>query len=252
MGKIKKLNSIKRKAVFLMAITAIFFYFTAVLCPINPAAGETVQANTVKSEEAASGEEKESTEGSDLREEAEDDMGFTEYTADDFGPQAQDESYGWTVFKLLFILGLMGAGFFYFFRFVSRQTGIRTLGRDVVNVLSVVPIGQNKYLQVIDLDGRVLVLGVTDSNINLITEVTSKNEIDRLRLLSSKSSEFDKPGFQDQVVGFVSGMINKIGDKGKSGARTVNPDPQQYSEDYLYYLKSQKNRLKKMNGQKDD
>ena len=72
------------------------------------------------------------------------------------------------------MIGLLVGGFYYFFRFVTRKVGIQMLGRDVVQVLSVVPIGQNKYLQVVDLAGRVLVLGVTDSNINFITEITGE------------------------------------------------------------------------------
>ena len=33
-----------------------------------------------------------------------------------------------------------------------------------------------------------MVIGVSDSNINLITEIQDKDEIDRIRLLSSKST----------------------------------------------------------------
>ena len=131
---------------------------------------------------------------------------------------------------------------------MTKKVGIQMLGRDAVQVLSVVPIGQNKYLQVVDLAGRVLVLGVTDSNINFITEIVGKDEIDRIRVMSSRPVARDAAPFQE----FLAKQLGKI--IGKKGA-DVEPEMREPREarpfgdtDRLDYLKRQRERLKRING----
>lgn len=170
-----------------------------------------------------------------------------EYKESDFKPKGQEESYGWMVFKTLLILGLLVAGFYYFFRFVTKKAGIQVLGQEVIQVVSVVPIGQNKYLQVVDLAGKMLVLGVTDNNINVVSEITDKDEIDRIRLLSSKSKAADKETFQGYITKNISKMIEKVTEKKKEKEEVRYTDPGESGVD-LSYLKKQRNRLKKMNG----
>lgn len=159
--------------------------------------------------------------------------------------QSEPESYGWLIFKTIFVIGLLVGGFYYFFRFVTRKVGIQMLGRDVVQVLSVVPIGQNKYLQVVDLAGRVLVLGVTDSNINFITEIQEKDEIDRIRLMSTRPVAHEAAPFQE----FLAKQLGKIIGKKDAGAVVEAHEPRPFGDtDRLDYLKRQRERLRKING----
>jgi flagellar protein FliO/FliZ len=258
----KKYNFSRLTAVISQA--AIFFSLISVLCLIEADARPQKSAPAVKtSAEAAAPEEKpaespESGTGEAVKETAKEgaaaksraDEPLAEYSAEDFGPKVEEESYAWTIFKLLFVLGLMGGGFYYFFRFVTKKAGISILGQDVANVLSIVPVGQNKYLQVIDIAGRVLVLGVSDAGINLITEITAKDEIDRIRLLSSKSPEPDRPVFNDYLVNIISGIAGRISSLKKSRGKSINRDNNE--TDNLDYLTRQRDRLKKINGNRDE
>jgi flagellar biogenesis protein FliO len=241
---------------------AIFFLLISALCPIEgsakPAKNKAAAEARVQNEKAAAAESETAADAAEpVKSEVQaapkkEEAPLKEFTADDFGPKTGEESYGWTIFKLLFILGLMGGGFYYFFRFVTKRAGMNVLGRDVVNILSIVPVGQNKFIQVVDLADRVLVLGVTDANINLITEITSRDEIDRLRLLSSKSPDEAPQNFNDYLSEFVSGVVNKISSLKKGRAGRTPPAEYEKNEDYLDYLKDQKGRLKKMNGHRDE
>jgi flagellar protein FliO/FliZ len=151
------------------------------------------------------------------------------------------------MFKTLFILGLLGGAFYYIFRFLSKKAGIQFLGGDVVTVLSVVPIGQNRYLQIIDLAGRVLVLGISDSSINLITEITDRDEIDRIRIKSQTRVPARQGGFQEYLtrgIGRIVDLVNERRGRGRAD-RSVEGFGQGVDLDYLH---RQRNRLKKMNG----
>ncbi len=112
-------------------------------------------------------------------------------------PQIEEESYVWLIFKTIFVIGILIGGFYFFFKFITEKVGIAAVGQEVITILSVVPLGQNKFLQVVDIAGKVYVLGVSDNNINLITEIKDKDDVDRIRLLSSKSTPVKPGGFQD-------------------------------------------------------
>jgi len=68
--------------------------------------------------------------------------GVTEkdYDEEDFKPRVEEESYAWMVFKTIIILGAIVGMFYYFFKFVTKKAGIQVQGRDVLKILSIVPI----------------------------------------------------------------------------------------------------------------
>ncbi|MDN5278470.1 MAG: flagellar protein FliO/FliZ [Clostridiales bacterium] len=49
-------------------------------------------------------------------------------------------------------------------------------------VIGVLPLDNKRIIYLVDVVGRILILGVTDSNINLLCEITDKDTIDSLRL----------------------------------------------------------------------
>jgi flagellar protein FliO/FliZ len=171
-------------------------------------------------------------------------------------PKADEPSMGWMFFKTVLILGIFGAGFYFFFKYVKKKTGMGSVGYGAAQVLSVVPIGQNKFLQIVDIGGRLLILGVTDSAITLIADIRERDEIDRLRLMSSKTQTAPHYGFQDFVSEHVGSLVDFIGRK-RGGAKQKKSEKEFFHEEYvdeerLEYLKTQRERLRRMNGNKDD
>jgi flagellar protein FliO/FliZ len=49
-------------------------------------------------------------------------------------------------------------------------------------VIGIIPLDNRRFIYMVDVVGRILVLGVTEQNINLLCEVTDKDTIDSLRL----------------------------------------------------------------------
>ncbi len=166
-------------------------------------------------------------------------------------PTVEEESYAWTIIKTLIVIGMLVGGFYYFFRFVTRRAGIQLPGSAGVQTLLVSPMGTNKFLQVVDLAGRVLVLGVTDNSINLIMEIKEKDEVDRIRLMATKSSPAQPGGFQEFLTTQLGKIINKTMPSSRQRSRFAagNDDSQ---ADRIDYIVRQRERLKKLNGMNDE
>ncbi len=175
--------------------------------------------------------------------------GFAE---DDFRPKVEEESYGWLMLKTLLVLGLLAVGFYMFFRFIQQKSGIQLSGQNVVQVLSVVPLGPGKTLHVVDMAGKVFLLGASENNISLLTEIKDKDEIDRIRLLSSRTAPVAGKGFQEFLTEQVGKAVSFINQKREGKGRVYKMEEVSGEDLDVSYLNSQKNRLKKMNGSNED
>ncbi len=182
------------------------------------------------------------------------------FTEEDFKPKASEDSYVWDIFKLLVVLGIMVGGFYYFFRYVTRKTGLNVHGEDVIQTLAMVPVGQNKYIQVVDLAGRILVLGITDGGISLITEVTGREQIDRIHVMSSRTKPAPGPaaGFQDYLKEQLGRQVIRFAERFEKKSGPVPEEKQESSdsavsgEKEMNFLKQQKSRLKDLGRYKNE
>jgi flagellar protein FliO/FliZ len=246
--------------------TAIIFSLTAVLCPLEAARSKKGEA---KARQAAQSETKQEKGDGGKKEALEqapendktvkgDEKGETEgiptkeYKDEDFKPPVEEESFLWMFVKMILVLGVLGAGFYYFYRFVSKKSGVSLFGGDAIRVLSVVPLGQNKFLNVVDLAGKVVVVGVSDNNINLITEITEKDQIDRIRILSTRTppSAAGGGGFQDNILRQIGRILTKVQGLKHRDGRFKSSGIDHPSD--VEYLRQQKTRLKNLNGVDDE
>jgi flagellar biogenesis protein FliO len=251
----KNLSAIMREFKSI-GIILIIFSLSSVLCPIPISARNSrdpgIKSKTekrVNENKTDKGEEKEKSaklnavrDQTSKQEDSKDKNGDL-YTFEK--PSVEEESYAWLIIKTIIVLGALIGGFYYFFRFVTRKAGIQVLGRDVVQVLSIVPLGQNKFLQVVELAGRVLVLGVSENSITLITEVKDRDEIDRIRLQSSKSTPIQPGGFQEYISRHFGRFLKR--DRGKRMVRGEGKVSGNIDMDRMDYLRRQRERLKGLN-----
>lgn len=170
-------------------------------------------------------------------------------------PQREETSYGWLIFKTFIVIGLLAAGFWYFYKFIVKKTGLPNIGTQAIKVLAVTPLGANKSLNIVDIGGHIFLLGVTDSNINLITEIQNHEEIDRIKLMSSKSVPVQDKNFTQFLfdqIGTVSKLIRHATTTPtvpkKNRDRVIHEDDLDETHEKYDYLKQQKERLKRMNG----
>lgn len=81
--------------------------------------------------------------------------------------------------------------------FIQKKVGI---GSNIYGkVLGILPLDNKRLIYIVDIMGKVMILGVTDSNINLIGEITDKDTLDSLRL------QYDKPSpGMDKLFSFLT------------------------------------------------
>jgi flagellar protein FliO/FliZ len=175
------------------------------------------------------------------------------FVEEDFRPQIEEESASWLIIKTIFVLGLFIGGFYFFYKFVTQKSGLNLSGQEAIRILSTVSLGTNKFIQIVDVAGKIFLLGVTDNNINLLTEIKDREEIDRIRLLSS-TPPVRGSTFQDFITGQVGWVVDKVtemrsrGSKKQTKHRGYNIEELASKDFDMSYIDKQKDRLKKLNG----
>ncbi len=82
----------------------------------------------------------------------------------------------WVLLKILFVLCiLVGAGYYLVLQ-MQKTKSARYPVKGFMKVLSHLPLSQSQSLQVVEVGGKLLVLGVADGSINLVSEITSPEE----------------------------------------------------------------------------
>ena len=92
--------------------------------------------------------------------------------------------------------------------FVARAFGkssMRTLAARGGQVYMQLPLGPNRSVCVVELFGRVFVLGVTDANIHLITEIDDPETVEEIRAAGAS-----EPGMFREQFGSLSDFVQKI------------------------------------------
>jgi flagellar biosynthetic protein FliO len=135
-----------------------------------------------------------------------------DYTEPEFGENRT--SYSLLILRTVAVLAVIIIAIYFVFRFLLKSRKRVVSDTEMIKVLATYPISANRFIKVVDIVGKILILGVTDSNINLITEVEDKEISDRIKLLSSKEG----PGrgtFREQFVKLLGGRgVSRTGDAG--------------------------------------
>lgn len=86
------------------------------------------------------------------------------------------------VFSLLFTFAVVLLLAYMASRFLGRRLGhLGANGGRKQQILQVIPLGQQGAIQVVEVGGRILVLGITSQQIQLLLEITDPQEMDRIR-----------------------------------------------------------------------
>ncbi|MFW6138057.1 MAG: FliO/MopB family protein, partial [Spirochaetota bacterium] len=132
-----------------------------------------------------------------------------QYQEPDFG--GQEVSYPMMILRTIAVLGVIVIGIWLIFKFLVKKRSRVTADNEIIKVLTTYPLSANKTINIVDIGGEVLVLGVTDSSINLITKVEDKELADNIKLLSSKQTGGGGT-FRDQLSKLLGGKVmNKTG-----------------------------------------
>lgn len=110
------------------------------------------------------------------------------------------------VISLLIVIGLV----YLVVRIFKKNSGIADTDDSFLRRVAVLSIGSGKSVQIVTLLENAYLIGVTDNNINLISEIKDKELVDSLNLLADKNQNTNKPkSFSEVLDIFLKGTKNK-------------------------------------------
>ena len=92
-----------------------------------------------------------------------------------------------TFSTLAIMLAVILIGFYLVKRFWPKGSGFMS-GHQWVKVITAIPIAPKKLISLVEVGDEILVLGLTDSHISLLTKVTDEQMIHSLRACQGKKS----------------------------------------------------------------
>lgn len=102
--------------------------------------------------------------------------------------------------RTFLVLGALLAGFFYLMKFLSRKK-MRNEKDSYFKVLAVFSLGQNRFLQAVQMGNFFYILGISEGSVSLIEKIENKEFQDELVLRYSQSPV--KEGFK----GYFSKLV---------------------------------------------
>ncbi|MCU0824619.1 MAG: flagellar biosynthetic protein FliO [Leptospira sp.] len=130
----------------------------------------------------------------------------------------------WVLLKILFVLCiLVGAGYYLVLQ-MQKTKSARYPVKGFMKVLSHLPLSQTQSLQVVEVGGKLLVLGVADGSINLVSEITSPEE--KANILKQKDEA------DPYVPNFLETLMESLQSKAQRKIR-INKNSLEMSDDPL-------------------
>lgn len=150
-----------------------------------------------------------------------------------------------TLITLAFLLGL----FYGIFRLYKFRRELPQQNFSAISSIYEYPLGTNQRLQILEIAGKLMILGVSDNSVQLISEVTDKYTIDRIKLDCAEDSKQTRTDFLSELSRAIkTNIADRFGKKGPmnftgSGGEKIadNLEAQrQSSMERLRKLKSEK------------
>lgn len=171
-----------------------------------------------------------------------------EGTPDRANNAAEQPSIVWQFIRTLFTLAILLGIFYGIFRLYKFKRDIPAQSFSAVNNLYEYPLGNNQRLQIVEIAGRVMILGVSENSVQLVSEVTDKYTIDRIKLDCAEDSKQPRADFLTELSRAIkTNLADRFGKKppmGQMGAGNTTTDSlesqRQNSMNRLRKLKSDK------------
>lgn len=123
------------------------------------------------------------------------------------------QSSGWSMaaylLSLLVVFAFVAFLAYFASKFIGKKFSVAQVGK-VSKVLDSMSLGPNRSLYVVEIAGKVLLLGVTEQNITLLEEITDELEIVKLR--NEAGAHAQNPDFQ-QVFAKQLTSLNSLSKK---------------------------------------
>jgi flagellar protein FliO/FliZ len=134
----------------------------------------------------------------------------------------------WFFIKVAFGLGIVTAGIWLVSKLLQKS-GMTGTNSGVMEVRSTLPLGQNQYLQIVQVGNQYFMLGVTDNNISMLDELTDSDTIRTLHQEPDQNERNTSGGFGEVIRNVIGTDDHEFNQKD--------------TEDYLDELHQKINRI---------
>lgn len=160
---------------------------------------------------------------------------------------AERPSWLWQFTKTTFALLVMLGFFFLVYRVWLFKKNLPKVNKSALKVLYEYPLMPGKFLQIVDLSDRLLVLGISDSAVNLVTEITDRVSVDRIRLECERDNTLPGADFLTELTKVIKTRITT----GKPGIKNFQEQLDTNENNWAGSRESSLNRLKQIREQKN-
>lgn len=126
---------------------------------------------------------------------------------------SSDAALGWFLVKVLVVLGVLTAVIFFGGKFL-KQSGMTGAENEIMGIRSTLPLGQNQYLQIVQVGPQYYMLGVTENQVSMLGELEDTDTIQSLRMNESDDGESNSPegSFQKIIQQFTGSKNHQFTD----------------------------------------
>ncbi|MBX3721670.1 MAG: flagellar biosynthetic protein FliO [Turneriella sp.] len=174
-----------------------------------------------------------------------------EGTPDRPANSADQPSVLWQFIRTLLTLAFLLAIFYGIFRIYKFKREMPAQNFSAVSSIYEFPLGTNQRLQIVEIAGKLMILGVSEQSIQLISEVTDKYTIDRIKLDCAEDSKAPKADFLTALsTAIKTNLAERFGKKKPDNFSLHNPGSA--GESLEAQRQSSMERLRKLKSDKYD
>ncbi|MDF3818852.1 flagellar biosynthetic protein FliO [Leptospira sp. 96542] len=114
----------------------------------------------------------------------------------------------WILLKILFVLSiLVGAGYYLILQ-MQKTKQAKYPVKGFMRVLSSLPLSQSQSVQIVEVGGRLLVLGVAEGSVSLVSEITAAEEKNEILKLKEEADPY-VPNFLESLLESLQSKAQK-------------------------------------------
>ena len=132
-----------------------------------------------------------------------------ETTPDRSATPVEQPSVLWQFIRTLLTLAVLLGIFYGIFRLYRFKRELPAQNFSAVSSIYEYPLGQNQRLQIIELGGKLMVLGVSENSIQLISEISDKYTVDRIKLDCAEDSKQPRADFLTELSRAIKTNISE-------------------------------------------
>ncbi len=120
----------------------------------------------------------------------------------------------WILLKILFVLAILVAAGYFLVQKMQISRASRYPVKGFMKVLSTLTLSPSQTLQIVEVGNRLLVLGVADGSVNLVTEINSPEEKSEINKMKAEADPY--------VPNFLETMLESLQSKALAKKIRIN------------------------------